>query len=83
MKVVYSKKLDNVLSKLVLDEKTSYLYIFYNGICISEITDNTWNNIRDCEDWVYSAIISFAVDVYKKKQEGYSSDFYDALAELD
>lgn len=66
--------------KLVLDENTSFLYIYYNDICISELKDNTWNTIKDDGDWILNALVSFAVDDYIKKS---NSDFIDAVAELD
>lgn len=81
MTTVYTKCIntkDEV--KLVLDENTSFLYIYYNDICISELKDNTWNTIKDDGDWVLDALVSFAISDYTKKD---NSDFIDAIAELD
>lgn len=81
MTTVYTKHIntkDEV--KLVLDENTSFLYIYYNNICISELKDNTWNTIKDDEDWILEALVSFAIANYAKKDD---SDFIDAISELD
>lgn len=83
MKTIYEKEVNNTTAKLVLDEVSSYLYVFYNDICLEEITDKTWSSIKSDEDWVYSAIISFAVDKYEKEQLGFNSDFNSAISELD
>ena len=81
MTIVYTKHIntkDEV--KLVLDENTSFLYIYYNDICISELKDNTWSTIKDDEDWILDALVSFAIADYTKKE---NSDFIDAISELD
>lgn len=83
MKTVYEEEIDNIKAKLVLDEINFYLYVYYNDICLEKITDKTWSDIRSDEDWVYSAIISFAVNKYKKEQLSFSSDFISAMSELD
>ena len=81
MNTVYIKYINTKdEAKLVLDEDTSFLYIYYNDICISEMKDNTWNVIKDDGDWVFDALISFAIDNYTKKD---NSDFNNAIAELD
>lgn len=81
MTVVYTKIINtDDKAELLLDENTSFLYIFYNDNCISEIKDNTWSTIKDDGDWVFDALISFAVANYTKS---ISSDFIDAIAELD
>ena len=74
----YTSTKDEV--KLVLDETTSFLYVYYNDICISELKDNTWNTIKDDGDWILDALVSFAITDYTKKD---NSDFIDATAELD
>lgn len=81
MTIVYTKLINtDDKAELLLDENTSFLYIFYNGNCISELKDNTWSTIKDDGDWVFDALISFAVADYTKS---ISSDFNDAIAELD
>lgn len=80
MITIYTKYINTSdKAKLVLDENTSFLYIYYNDICISELKDNTWSAIKNDENWVFDALISFAVTNYMKS----SSDFIDAISELD
>ena len=74
----YTSTKDEV--KLVLDENTSFLYIYYNDICISEMKDNTWYTIKDDGDWILDALVSFAISYYTKES---NSDFIDAISELD
>lgn len=81
MTVIYTKTINtDDKAELVLDENTSFLYIYYNGNCISELKDNTWSTVKDDGDWIFDALISFAVDNYVK---GSNSDFIDAISELD
>lgn len=80
MTVVYTKIINtDDKAELLLDENTSFLYIYYNDKCISELKDNTWSTIKDEEDWVFDALVSFAIANYMKS----SSDFVDAVSELD
>lgn len=81
MTVVYTKIINtDYKAELLLDENTSFLYIYYNDNCISEFEDNTWSTIKDEEDWVFDALVSFAVTNYTKSS---SIDFMDAVSELD
>lgn len=81
MTVVYTKIINtDDKAELLLDENTSFLYIYYNDNCISELKDNTWSTIKDEEDWVFDALVSFAVANYTKSS---SNDFVDAISELD
>lgn len=81
MTVVYTKIINtDDKAELLLDENTSFLYIYYNDNCISELKDNTWSTIKDEEDWVFDALVSFAVANYMKS---ISSDFMSAVSELD
>lgn len=81
MTVIYTKTINtDEKAELLLDENTSFLYICYNDNCISEFKDNTWSTIKDEEDWVFDALVSFAVTNYTKSS---SSDFMDAISELD
>lgn len=81
MTVIYTKIINtDDKAELLLDENTSFLYICYNDNCISELKDNTWSTIKDEEDWVFDALVSFAVASYMKS---ISSDFMSAVSELD
>lgn len=81
MTVIYTKTINtDEKAELLLDENTSFLYIYYNDNCISELKDNTWSTIKDEEDWVFDALVSFAVTNYTKSS---SSGFMDAVSELD
>ena len=77
---LFAKFIDDKLAILYLDESTFYLYVVYDGKTIQQIDDNTWQNIKS-EEWLYEAIVDFAVNNYKSSIK--NSDFDALLYELD